>query len=415
MDLICGSDCRVYFSTCHFETQQCYVMPRLLTMFRRGFCPPRMNPRVKISAGDSNRITSTVNVLGTSVSLTCHVVSSQYPEITWQHKDNKGNIRTLTPRQVETTVETTFQEYVRSVSVLELLDFSEDHVGDYVCSAVMCDVQESHTVTLEKITNPVCSILSTSFLSSFDGMVYRSRFQGDFILAMDRQDFRWYILGRFRPCSREGSDYCLHSVTVHDSVRGLAVYRDYWIHGDQLWKELETGEVVSREFKKAYRVGNTTVVVLYGGDVIIEWDNMMGIHITVFREVNTGGLCGNNDKDLENDFLPRYRHYSANNFGDFLKSWRISNHKKDPMNGIPIVERDVLLNENMENLGHCQRLIKELLLMLECVPGKDKLELLVRVCVYERHIGLRFTDRQRCDLRCYLTEQLRIMCYPASL
>ena len=376
-----------------------------------------MNPRVKITAGENKKIRTSVSVSrGTTVLLTCHVTSSQHHTITWRHNDRSGKIYTFRENQVVTSTSVHNDRKVTSDSVLEISDFSETNVGEYTCHAVMCGAEQSRTIKLiKKETFPVCSILSASLVRSFDGLVYRSRFQGNFILAMDRQNLRWYVLGRFKPCFSSGSDYCLHSVTVHDSVRSMSVYRGCRIHGDHLWKVLEPGEVVTREFKRASRIGNRTVIVLYNGDVIIEWDNLTGVHVTILRqlEVQTGGLCGNNDGSMENDLLPRYEHYSKTDVQDYLRSWRISNHRIDPSDDTAIVETDFFMNEHSENLENCQGELREILSILECVPENSKLELLVRVCVYERQLGRRFTGRGSCDVRCYLTEQLDIMCNPA--
>ncbi|KAL5257859.1 hypothetical protein ACHWQZ_G012712 [Mnemiopsis leidyi] len=413
IDLICGSDCTVYFSECHFETQQCYTSG-LLSMFKRGLCPPRINPRVKIAVGENNKAMANASASrGATVSLTCHVTSSQHHVIEWIHKDLSGNIRMFSDQQV--LISTTVSDTVTSKAILEISEFSEEDVGEYTCLAEMCGFKEAQTITLvEKEHFPVCSILGASHVRSFDGLVYRSRFRGDFILAMDRETYRWYVLGRFKPCFDSGLDYCLHSVTVHDSVSGMSVYRGYRVHGDSLWQVLQPGELVFRESKAAYRLENRTVIVVYEGDVIIEWDNLMGVHVTVFRDsgVKTGGLCGNNDKDTRNDLLPRYTHYSSSDFADYLRSWRISNHKDDPEGrNLPLVETKLL--ESGETLEYCRGFLTEQLKMRGCGRETDRVELLLTVCVYEVKLGQTYRHRNKCNVWCYLSRQLEIMCNPA--
>ena len=403
----------MYFSECHFETQQCYTSG-ILTMFKRGICPPRVNPRVKIAVGETNKAMANASASrGATVSLTCHVTSSQHHEIKWSHKDINGNVRTFNDEHV--SISTTVNKTVTSEAILEISDFSEEAIGEYTCEAVMCGSKGTDKITLvEKEIFPVCSILGASQVRSFDGFVYRSRFRGDFILAMDREHYRWYVLGRFKPCFDSGLDYCLHSVTVHDSVSGMSVYRGYRVHGDSLWQVLQPGELVFRESKAAYRHENRTVIVLYEGDVIIEWDNLMGVHVTLFRdkEVRTGGLCGNNDKDTRNDLLPRYNHYSRTDHADYIRSWRISNHKDDPKGrNLPLVETNLL--ESGETLEYCRGFLTERIKVMGCGTDTDRVDLLLTVCVYEVKLGKTFRHRNKCNVWCYLTRQLEIMCNPA--
>ena len=151
LDRICGSDCTVYFSMCHFETQKCNVMPNVLSIFKHGFCPPRMNPRVKITAGENKKIRTSVSVSrGSTVLLTCHVTSSQHHTITWRHNDRSGKIHTFRENQVVTSTTVHNYDKVTSESVLKISDFKDSQEGDYTCQAEMCGAMESKKITLQK-------------------------------------------------------------------------------------------------------------------------------------------------------------------------------------------------------------------------------------------------------------------------
>ena len=196
---------------------------------------------------------------------------------------------------------------------------------------------------------------------------------------------------------------------MRDSHSAMSVYRHHRIHGDNLWKSIVPGERIVREHKTAYRRGDNTVIELYtaeAGLVVVEWDNYMGIHMTVTRPSLTGGLCGNNDGNADNDLLPRFPDGKG-----YVQSWRISSRTRTGNTTGAVFETDFV--EEGETLAFCQIAIRELLLELQCVPENYQLELLVHVCVYERNENVVLSDREECDVKCYLKQHLQIMCFPA--
>ena len=126
-------------------------MPDVISIFKHGLCPPRMNPRVKLTVGDKKKTRSFWSTSrGATVLLTCHVSSSQHHKITWHHNDHSGKIYTFRENQVVTSTTVHNYDKVTSESVLKISDFKDSQEGDYTCQAEMCGAMESKKITLQK-------------------------------------------------------------------------------------------------------------------------------------------------------------------------------------------------------------------------------------------------------------------------
>lgn len=127
-------------------------------------------------------------------------------------------------------------------------------------------------------------------------------------------------------------------------------------------------------------------MTLYNASVTITWDNQMSVQIRVPPLLHTGGLCGNNDRDVTNELLPRYPVPGLDPLSQFLVSWRISSSHvtSSPSH---VTSHDVA--ECQEMVGRCRR------------------EVLVRVCAAERGMGI---ERGGCGTECYINTLTRTLC-----
>lgn len=405
MDQVCGSDCRMYFNDCHFKNRACKTMDsHVLSVFRRGECPPRVAPRVLVSSEGGKDV-----MRGNHITITCYVASSQDHVITWTYHDNVGNTTSAAVDTISTTSTVVSASVVQSVSTITLSDAQVTHSGRYTCTARMCGDTAQAALTITISDYPKCSLLSGGHITTFDGLSFISEFHGDFILAMDIERYQWFIYGRFKQCYEGSPSYCLSSITVHDSHSPLSFHRKRRVHGPgNLWRVVEEGETLTRDHKTMYVRDGKIIMVLYGGTVTIGWDGYMSAYIINRQRARTGGLCGNNDRDPANDFIARYivsENYDE--FNNYLASWRITHFHTHKM-ASPRYTTDLT---DQEHVVYCQDCLRSGL-PAECVPNQETLELLLSVCVFELGVGATFRDRENCDVRCYLKLQLSIMCNP---
>lgn len=169
---------------------------------------------------------------------------------------------------------------------------------------------------------------------TFDQKFYRLPASScDYILALDADQGRWFIYGRARPCGFRVAGFCLEAVTIYTQEDMIELQRGWIInhHGEKIETRELSGERQVGPFRASFVGTNLQIKVLLSEEhgefgekevdwLVVAWDGFTAVTIQAPMATRTGGACGNNDQDPDNDF---YLHGQANhdvtNFADSLQ------------------------------------------------------------------------------------------------
>jgi len=187
-----------------------------------------------------------------------------------------------------------------------------------------------------------CHVFGDPHFNTFDGHKYDFMGQCDYVLTMDCEAAQWFIYGRMTACGQGGS--CLESVTIY--------YKNQVIELQRGWLVNHFGVKVSpKNFKnKVITVGDIFNIRFDGRYLHVEflldqyinqfgqeevkkvqviWDGYVSAEIHTPNTGRTCGLCGDNDGQMDNDFMTRQGQLTRDvkMFGD---SWKIDRYNTCP-------------------------------------------------------------------------------------
>lgn len=346
-DVICGFDCNTYFNPCQLEQKNCQEGSDI-GVWTQGMCPAIVRPEIintkftKENSGDTKLkgVTSIHLVTeGDSFTLECTATGSPPPSVSWW-KDG---------------------EKVFDGATYAVAGAAPNDDGVYTCQAMNCifggdklNIQESEgiQVTVEEAEAPVteplgipCQVFGDPHIVTFDNKLYDYMGDCNYVLSMDCDWGQWVVYGNFKQCGPVDLGYpasCLVDVTVFWNSVGLNLQRG--------WIVVYRGEKVPLKYKGEVEVEG--VKIRYDGlyitvelpnGILVTWDGIISTQVILPADStrNTCGLCGNNDKNPDNEFYARFQNQNeADSINEFGNSWEI-----DRLDVCPSIEEEIKAQE----------------------------------------------------------------------
>lgn len=163
---------------------------------------------------------------------------------------------------------------------------------------------------------------------TYDNKLYDYMGDCNYVLSMDCDWGEWVVYGNFKQCGPKDMGYpasCLVDVTVFWNNIGLNLQRGWIVvyRGEKVPLKYK-GEVEVEGIKIRYDGLYITVELPNG--ILVTWDGIISTQVILGEDSvrNTCGLCGNNDKDPNNEFMARFQNTEAGDSVNlFGNSWEI--------------------------------------------------------------------------------------------
>ncbi|XP_063692420.1 kielin/chordin-like protein [Bolinopsis microptera] len=215
--------------------------------------------------------------------------------------------------------------------------------GVYTCQAMNCIyggdkemIQESESIqvnveeiesTGEALGTP-CQVFGDPHIVTYDNKLYDYMGDCNYVLSMDCDWGEWVVYGNFKQCGPKDLGYpasCLIDVTVFWNSIGLNLQRGWIVvyRGEKVPLKYK-GEVEVEGIKIQYDGLYITVILPNG--IMVTWDGIISTQVILKKDSarNTCGLCGNNNKDPNDEFFARFQNDSpVSSLNAFGNSWEI--------------------------------------------------------------------------------------------
>jgi len=210
--------------------------------------------------------------------------------------------------------------------------------GHYFCKIRRC---EYHTTTTDACNNndlavklnvppPVttskCRVFGDPHVMTFDGARFNYRGQCWYVLAMDKQNYKWFVYGWFSACGERS--HCLETISVvartteNPGGTQIQMLRGYGVNLQG------TKSFIRRDTLTKFK----GVELLFKGDKMflevpefglkVKWDGLIAATIYVDKNTPTMGICGDNDGDKSND-LNSFYDGKVRTSDSFVDAWSL--------------------------------------------------------------------------------------------
>eukprot|EP00116_Pleurobrachia_bachei_P002485 sb/3462747/ len=329
-DVVCATDCKVYYSECIMKESSCRNKSDL-KILNKGYCS------AKISSPVIGTTTTATALNGGRARLTVSVSGFPEPEVTWYKREGAAKqkigtgstVSVYEPGTYFATAKNCIERFANSREI-EVADESAESPTSPLpgTTTYLTDTPDNIEVIVEDgdiseidlAAMDHCTMLGGGNVITFDDWRYEFEGECSYVLAMDCDFASWFVYVRFSECA---TGRCLDTLTVIDGTTQLPVVRG-WAMSDYGQKvEYREGEVV-RIGGISAKLKNEQLTLTMRGGVKVVYDGYSVVHVFVPKGSMTCGICGNNDGDSSNDVVQgRRRYQTEQEMANFVDSWRI--------------------------------------------------------------------------------------------
>merc|ERR1712003_40097 len=194
--------------------------------------------------------------------------------------------------------------------------------GHYFCKIRRCNYHTKETdacnnndlaVTLSSpppVTTSKCRVFGDPHVITFDGAKYNYRGQCWYVLALDKQNYKWFVYGYFAPCGDRS--HCLESIslvartTENPSGTQIQMLRGYGMNIQGTKTFIRRDELTKFKGVEMLFKGDKMLLEVPEFGLKIKWDGLIAATIYDDKSTPTLGICGDNDGDKSNDLSSFY-------------------------------------------------------------------------------------------------------------
>eukprot|EP00116_Pleurobrachia_bachei_P005743 sb/3466005/ len=238
------------------------------------------------------------------------------------------------------------------------------------------------------IPKRTCQVFGDPHIMTFDGKYFKGAMTScTYLLALDRQDFTYFIYGTFSECGDKSPGTCLNTITIFSGQEVLGMYRGWMVSNKGKKYEMLTNIILNMDpFEVSFdgthlRVNLKTAA---NKEITISWDGYVSAHIQVPKAVASEGLCGNNDGDVSNDLAIWGE--PNDSIMDLCNYMKVDREGKCGSGVDPPKSRDICSKKELKKAKKaCQSLLYDPAFR-SCTHEKDSF---LEACVYDQCKGIK--------------------------
>ncbi|XP_063682215.1 zonadhesin-like [Bolinopsis microptera] len=227
--------------------------------------------------------------------------------------------------------------------------------GHYFCKILRCAYHTKKTDACNNndlavklntplpVTTSKCRVFGDPHIMTFDGTLYNYRGQCWYVLAMDKEHYKWFVYGYFSPCGDRS--HCLETVSLvartTDNPGGtqIQMLRGYGVNLQGAKTFIKRDTLTKFKGVELLFKGDKMFLEVPEFGLKIKWDGLIAATIYVDKNTPTMGICGDNDGDKSND-LNTFYDGKVRNSNEFVDAWSLGQAGCQLSGDIPEIEEE---------------------------------------------------------------------------